>query len=87
MLVDEPRRGYSGAEIAKETGIGSGTLYPLLARFEAAGLVTGKWEVADPASLGRPRRRFYKLTAAGYKVAQKSLAELQIPTGELAWTS
>ena len=41
--------------------MGSGTLYPLLARLEAAGWFTSEWEDVDPSEVGRPRRRLYKL--------------------------
>ena len=43
-----------------------GTLYKALDRLERAGLLESRWE--DPnigAGEGRPRRRFYRLTAAG----------------------
>ena len=38
-----------------------GSLYPLLARLRAAGLVTTRWE----ESASGPPRRYYRLTAAG----------------------
>lgn len=38
-----------------------GTLYPLLARLRAAGLVTTRWE----ESLSGPPRRYYRLTESG----------------------
>ena len=43
-----------------------GTLYKALDRMEKSGLLTSEWE--DPgvaAHEGRPRRRFYSVTAAG----------------------
>ena len=43
-----------------------GTLYKALDRMEKSGLLTSEWE--DPvaaANEGRPRRRFYSVTAAG----------------------
>ncbi|TGQ32381.1 PadR family transcriptional regulator [Mesorhizobium sp. M00.F.Ca.ET.216.01.1.1] len=55
----------SGAEIARETGVGSGTLYPLLMRFEKVNWLASQWEQGEPALLGRPRKRLYKLTALG----------------------
>lgn len=58
-----------GLEIAKEVGIKSGTLYPALARLERDGLLESRWEVADPAEEGRPRRRMYTLTAPGIEAA------------------
>ncbi len=87
LLLERPRESRSGAEIAKATGIGSGTLYPMLARLENATWLTSDWEACDPRDVGRPRRRFYKLTAIGQNNAHKALAELQVLPGELSWIS
>ena len=85
FLVETPREGRSGAEMSKATKVGSGTLYPMLARLEAAGWLTSEWEVIDPSEVGRPRRRFYRLTAIGQNNARKALADLQMAAGELVW--
>ncbi|MEM9949351.1 MAG: PadR family transcriptional regulator [Cyanobacteria bacterium P01_D01_bin.36] len=53
----------------------SGTIYPILLRLEKNGFVESKWEVEDPSSLKRPRRRLYRITGAGSKAAQDALAE------------
>jgi PadR family transcriptional regulator, regulatory protein PadR len=87
FLLETPREGRSGAEMSKATRVGSGTLYPMLARLEAAGWLTSEWEQVDPSEAGRPRRRFYKLTGVGQNQARAALAELQVSTGALAWTS
>ena len=55
FLMETPREGRSGAEMSKATKVGSGTLYPMLARLEAAGWLTSEWEVIDPSEAGRPR--------------------------------
>ena len=55
----------SGAEIARQTALFTGTLYPLLLRLEGAGWLSSEWEAGDPKELGRPRRRFYSVTAKG----------------------
>lgn len=59
----------SGAEVRKSTGLATGTLYPILLRFEDCGWLTSKWESVDPSELGRPRRRYYRLTGAGQRAA------------------
>jgi PadR family transcriptional regulator, regulatory protein PadR len=89
FLIDKPLEARSGAEIAKATSLGSGTLYPMLGRLEGAGWLSSEWERIDPREAGRPRRRFYKLTADGHKNAYRVLAELQMPTvpGIPVWTS
>jgi PadR family transcriptional regulator PadR len=87
FLLETPREGRSGAEMSKATKVGSGTLYPMLARLEAAGWLSSEWEAIDPSEAGRPRRRFYKLTGVGQNNAHAALVDLQMTTGELAWIS
>src|SRR5688572_17527465 len=63
-----------GLEIAKEAGLASGTIYPILARLERAGWVESEWEDIDPHEAGRRRRRYYRLTGEGEHVAHRELA-------------
>ena len=65
------RHGYG---LAQETGLKSGTLYPILIRLAERGLVEATWEEGQPA--GRPRRHSYRLTAEGLAAAEMSLAEI-----------
>ena len=59
------RHGY---DLMKETGLSSGTLYPLLMRMAEKGLIEAEWR--EPARPGRPARHAYRLTAAGIALAQ-----------------
>ena len=87
LLLESPQEGRSGASISKATCLGSGTMYPLLQRLELAKWIEGKWEDVDPSEVGRPKRRFYKLTPSGQVEAKKALAEFQILVpGVAAWT-
>jgi PadR family transcriptional regulator PadR len=75
-LLSAPATPRWGRDIVKETGLKSGTLHPILARLEQAGLVESYWE--EPAAheaQGRPRRRYYQFTAGGAQTAQFALAE------------
>ena len=55
-----------GFDIMEVTGLPSGTVYPALRRLEAWELVRSDWESGREArQSGRPRRRYYELTAAG----------------------
>lgn len=55
-----------GLDIIEHTGFPSGTVYPLLRRFERAGLVTSTWETpAEAFGNRRPQRRNYQLTRSG----------------------
>jgi DNA-binding PadR family transcriptional regulator len=75
----------SGADIARSTRLSSGTLYPILSRLESAKWIESHWENGDPHKLGRPRRRFYQVTALGARNARKQFTELQSAIGRLAW--
>src|SRR3982074_1659275 len=77
-------RELSGAEIAKFSQLSSGTLYPILYRLEEFGWLDSRWETGDPAALGRPRRRYYRITGEGVKRVQQVVRELTPPAG-LAW--
>jgi DNA-binding PadR family transcriptional regulator len=69
-----------GLELMDRTGLKSGTLYPVLARLEQANWVTSTWEDADPHDAGRPRRRYYELTALGQRAGGAALGEFaQVP--------
>ncbi|MBS0408734.1 MAG: helix-turn-helix transcriptional regulator [Proteobacteria bacterium] len=76
----------SGAQIAKITSLASGSLYPILLRLEKAGWLASRWEDGDPSELGRPRRRFYTMTALGSARARSAARSLTNAVGRLAWT-
>ena len=68
-LTDEPGQERYGLEIVQATGLMPGTIYPILARLEQAGWLHSEWEVLDEHQAGRPRRRYYRLTADGATAA------------------
>ncbi len=72
-LEAEPGSWSHGYPIAKETGLRSGTLYPILIRLAERGLVEACWEDGQPA--GRPRRHLYRLSSGGLAAARAALAE------------
>lgn len=87
-FCDDPTQRWSGTELSKKTGLGSGTLYPLLAKLERAGWLEPEWEVIDPRQAGRPRRRYYKLTAIGARGSRSALADFQIKAiGDFQWST
>lgn len=63
FLADDPTQWRYGYDIARQTGISSGTLYPLLLRLAERGYLDTRWEHDPPR--GRPRRHLYRLTATG----------------------
>lgn len=72
--------GY-GFDVMERCGLPSGTVYPALRRLERAGLLRSGWEDAERARVeGRPRRRTYTLTPAGWAIlpeAESRLAEVE----------
>ena len=73
VLCAEPAGWRHGYGIAKDTGLKSGSLYPILIRLAERGLVEARWEEEQPA--GRPRRHLYRLTRDGVARATAALAE------------
>lgn len=63
-----PVQSRYGYDLMKETGLLSGTLYPLLMRMADRGLVEAEWQ--GPAQPGRPPRHAYRLTAEGLALAR-----------------
>jgi PadR family transcriptional regulator, regulatory protein PadR len=71
-LAAEPSSWRHGYDLARETGLKSGTLYPILVRLADRDLVAARWEEGEPA--GRPRRHLYRLTSDGLAAATTALA-------------
>lgn len=67
--------GYAyGFDIIDATGLGSGTIYPILRRLERAGLLEGSHEPVERAyDEGRPPRRYYTVTALGATTLRSAL--------------
>ena len=79
--ADDWRHGY---DLMTQAGVQSGTLYPLLMRLEAQGLLEAQW-VESPQA-GRPPRHVYRLTEDGRTwVASLAGAEVspQAPSARL----
>jgi PadR family transcriptional regulator, regulatory protein PadR len=74
VFLDDPAAQRYGYDLMKAAGLPSGTLYPLLARLQARGLVTSAWET--PRQDGERPRRYYHLTGEGIEVARLELARL-----------
>jgi DNA-binding PadR family transcriptional regulator len=76
MLAD-PRTERYGLDLMHDTGLASGTLYPILVRLERAGWIESRWEDIDPVAEGRPSRRYYRLTRDGVTAARQEIALLR----------
>ncbi|MGX5695707.1 PadR family transcriptional regulator [Agromyces soli] len=88
MQADEG--GFYGFGVARAIAEGGqrgltahGTLYKALARMADRGLLESEWEAPERAELeGRPRRRLYRVTAAGAAAlrAHRAAAETSAAT-------
>ncbi|MFF0578923.1 helix-turn-helix transcriptional regulator [Streptosporangium saharense] len=72
-FLDDPTREMYGLEICAAAGLASGTIHPILARFEGIGWLESRFEEIDPRKAARPRRRYYRLTADGIELARPAL--------------
>ena len=72
-FLDARREEQYGLELAKASGLPTGSIYPILARLEAAGWITSDWEMIDERAEGRPRRRYYRLTGYGVRASREAL--------------
>jgi DNA-binding PadR family transcriptional regulator len=89
-LLGDPGRERYGLDLAAEAGLEPGTIYPILVAFEGAGWLSSREEDIDVHAAGRPRRRYYRLTAEGVTAAEGALARRRAPrpgqgTRRLAW--
>ena len=81
-LANRPSDWLYGLELAKLTGLKSGSLYPILIRLADRGLLESRW--LEPSEPGRPPRHAYRITALGSHAlanpksnSTKSLRELR----------
>jgi PadR family transcriptional regulator PadR len=70
-LMERARTWQYGYELSKETGLKSGTLYPILMRLSDQGLLESRWKDAERP--GRPPRHVYRLTATGLALAREQV--------------
>jgi len=67
-LAEKPSHGYQLVERLRRRSegifeLGEGTIYPLLYKLEAKGLIHGDWETGS----GQRKKRVYRLTPRGKK--------------------
>ena len=79
-LLDQPGAWRYGYDLSGETGLKSGTLYPLLIRLSDQGLLEAEWR--PPSQPGRPSRHAYRLTGLGQSVANALVRPAS--TGQMA---
>lgn len=75
LLESRPRHGYELGKLIENRSGGRlrfriASLYPMLCRLEARGLIAGRWL----EKAGERRKRFFRLTPAGRRVLQEERA-------------
>ena len=78
---EEWRYGY---DISRDTGLKSGTLYPILMRLADRKLLETEWEIVEA---GRPPRHMYRLTVDGLRYARTEVSaeSVQLPNTQPAF--
>jgi len=71
-FCNDPTAEIHGFKLIEELNLKSGSVYPLLTRWERMGWVESRWEESDRPG---PRKRLYRLTAAGVPAAREFLAQ------------
>jgi len=61
-----------GYDLSRQTGLKSGTLYPILMRLAEQGFLETVWQ--EPEAGGRLRRHMYKLTPGGRTAALEAMS-------------
>src|SRR5580658_5130455 len=74
-LCEQPAEWQHGYALARQTGLKSGTLYPILIRLADRRLVEACWQ--EEPMPGRPRRHLYRLTPDGRAAATAAMAQAQ----------
>ena len=70
-FLQRPTDWHYGYELSRETGLKSGTLYPILMRLEKYGLLEARWVATQE---GVPPRHTYQLTPNGLELARTQIA-------------
>jgi DNA-binding PadR family transcriptional regulator len=82
VMIRESRAWHYGYELSKQTGLKSGTLYPILIRLSDQNLLESRWE--EPERQGKPPRHAYKLTGNGLAFARELVEARSAPRRKLA---
>jgi PadR family transcriptional regulator PadR len=70
-FLDRPTAWRYGYELSRETGLKSGTLYPILMRLAKYSLLETKWVTTED---GVPPRHTYRLTSDGIELVRATFA-------------
>jgi DNA-binding PadR family transcriptional regulator len=69
-FLEDPEEWRYGYDISRNTGLKSGTLYPILMRLAEYRLLEASWEATEA---GKPPRHIYRLTPDGLRSAREHI--------------
>lgn len=72
IFLEAPKTWRYGYDVSQDTGLKSGTLYPILMRLADRKLLEATWESSTP---GTPPRHLYRLTPAGLSFAREHVVQ------------
>ena len=74
-FIERPASWRYGYELSRETGLKSGTLYPILMRLAKFSLLETKWVTTED---GVPPRHTYRLTPKGAELARAQQKQTRV---------
>ena len=74
-FLEDPEEWRYGYDISRNTGLKSGTLYPILIRLAESKLLETNWETTQA---GKPPRHIYRLTPDGLRAAREHIRSYSI---------
>jgi DNA-binding PadR family transcriptional regulator len=81
-LLAQRAQWQHGYDLSEQTGLSSGTLYPILMRLSDRGMLESRWEPSRHE--GRPPRKLYRLNAEGVAYASEHAAPEDVASERLA---
>ena len=74
LMFEQVEKWWYGLEIREATRLPAGEIYAVLARLEQQRIVESRWE--ENTTPGQLRRRLYRLTRDGRRIAQEELEKV-----------
>jgi len=83
-FLDSPQDWKYGYDISRNTGLKSGTLYPILMRLADRKLLETSWDTSES---GKPPRHLYRLVPDGLRLARElRVSPATRRNGAAAWS-
>jgi PadR family transcriptional regulator len=82
-FLGAPKEWRYGYDISRDTGLKSGTLYPILMRLAERKLLDTSWEIVEA---GKPPRHLYRLTPDGMQFAREHRRSRATGLRRAAWS-